>query len=168
MMEQNLILNKEDIQRKITRIAFQLLEENTEEHELFILGVKEAGLIVARRICDAMQQIPGCPAIKSGWISINKVNPLSEAVQYSIPVEEMSGKTIIMVDDVGNTGRTLFYAIQPLMQVLPAKIQVAVLVDRRHKLFPIQADIVGLSLATTIHEHITVRMDAEQEGVYLS
>jgi pyrimidine operon attenuation protein/uracil phosphoribosyltransferase len=167
-MEQNLILNKEDIQRKITRIAYQLLEENADEHELFILGIKETGVTIAGRICDAMQQINGCPVIKTGWISINKVNPLSEAVQYSIPVSEMSGRTIIIVDDVGNTGRTLFYAIQPLMNVLPAKIQVAVLVDRRHKLFPIQADIVGLSLATTIHEHITVMMNAEQEGVYLS
>jgi pyrimidine operon attenuation protein/uracil phosphoribosyltransferase len=74
---------------------------------------------------------------------------------------------VILTDDVGNTGKTLFYALQPLLTEAPKKIQVALLIDRRHKLFPIHADFVGLSLATTIQEHIEVVMNEAEESAYL-
>jgi pyrimidine operon attenuation protein/uracil phosphoribosyltransferase len=73
------------------------------------------------------------------------------------------------VDDVANTGKTFFYAFKPLLEFTPKKVRVAVLVDRKHKAFPVSVDYVGLSLATTMHEHINVIIEeSEKEGVYLS
>jgi pyrimidine operon attenuation protein/uracil phosphoribosyltransferase len=82
-----------------------------------------------------------------------------------LPVTELQGKAIIVVDDVANTGRTLFYAIKPLLDILPKKIETAVLVDRKHKAFPIAITYYGLSLATTLQEHIDVKL--EESSVYL-
>ncbi len=72
-------------------------------------------------------------------------------------------RTTIIVDDVANTGRTIFYAVQPLLKVIPRKVEVAVLVDRKHKSFPIKADYVGLSLFTTLKDDIDVRIKAADE-----
>ena len=80
-----------------------------------------------------------------------------------MPIEQVAGKVVIIVDDVANTGRTIYYAIKPLLDTLPKKVEVAVLVDRKHKSFPIQSDYVGLSLATTLKENIDVQIREVQE-----
>jgi pyrimidine operon attenuation protein/uracil phosphoribosyltransferase len=86
-----------------------------------------------------------------------------------MPIKEVKNKVIILIDDVANTGRTIFYATKPLMEVMPKKIEVAVLVDRKHKSFPIRVDYVGLSLATTVKEHIDVQIrGVEEVAVYLN
>ena len=73
------------------------------------------------------------------------------------------------LDDVANTGRTIFYAVQPLLRVIPKKVEVAVMVDRKHKSFPIKADYVGLSLATTLLDDIDVQIrDVREMAVYLN
>jgi len=74
----------------------------------------------------------------------------------SIDVREITGNPVVIVDDVANTGRTLFYACRPFMDVLPSSIETAALVDRQHKSYPIHVDYVGLSLATTLHDNIEV------------
>ena len=163
----NQILNKEDIARKLTRIAYQILENNYEEHELFLLGIKETGLLVAERLKIEIEKINPSIQVNIISVSINKTNPLQE-VTYSVPVEILNNKIAILTDDVGNSGRTLFYAMAPLIGILPKKIQVAVLVERMHKLYPIASDFVGLSLATTIHEHISVVLNENEEAAYLS
>ena len=76
---------------------------------------------------------------------------------------DLHSKVVILVDDVANTGRTIFYAFKPLMESLPGKIEVAVLVDRTHKMFPIKVDYVGLSLATTLKENISVKIVGVEE-----
>ncbi|MBX2817947.1 MAG: phosphoribosyltransferase, partial [Saprospiraceae bacterium] len=84
-------------------------------------------------------------------------------------LKELKRKSIVVVDDVANTGRTIFFAIKPLLNVLPKKIEVAVLVDRKHKSFPIKVDYVGLSLATTLREDIDVQIrDVEEMAVFLN
>ena len=163
----NQILNKQDIARKLTRIAYQILENNYEENELFLLGIVETGLVVAERIKVEILKINPEIQVNIIAVKINKTAPIGN-VTYSIPIEILSNKVAILTDDVGNSGRTLFYALQPLMTILPKKIQVAVLVERTHKLFPISADFVGLSLATTIHEHISVQLNEGEEAAYLS
>ena len=75
---------------------------------------------------------------------------------------DLKSKVLIIVDDVANTGRTIFYAFQPLLALLPSKLQVAVLVDRKHKSFPIEVDYVGLSLATTMKENIVVKLTGDE------
>lgn len=167
-MERHRILDKADIARKVTRIAYQVLEENYEESEIYILGILEEGMVLAGRICEIIRSISPETHLSLGSISIHKSDPHSVPVRYSIDPDLLQGKTVVLVDDVGNTGSTLFYAMQPLMAMRPKKIQAAVLVDRRHKLFPVNADIVGMSLATTMQEHITVVLNEEEEAVYLS
>jgi len=163
----NQILNKQDIARKLTRIAYQILENNYEENELFLLGIVETGLVVAERIKVEILKINPEIQVNIIAVKINKTAPIGN-VTYSIPIEILSNKVAILTDDVGNSGRTLFYALQPLMTILPKKIQIAVLVERTHKLFPVSADFVGLSLATTIHEHISVQLNEGEESAYLS
>jgi len=163
----NQILNKQDIARKLTRIAYQILENNYEENELFLLGIVETGLVVAERIKVEILKINPEIQVNIIAVKINKTAPIGN-VTYSIPIEILSNKVAILTDDVGNSGRTLFYALQPLMTILPKKIQIAVLVERTHKLFPVSADFVGLSLATTIHEHISVQLNEGEEAAYLS
>jgi len=85
-------------------------------------------------------------------------NPISEEITLDIDISELKNKCLILVDDVANTGRTLFYACKPLMEIVPKKLEVAVLVDRKHKSFPIEVDYVGLSLATTAQENIDVNL----------
>lgn len=166
-MERNQILNKEDIQLKITRIAYQILEDNDTESELFLLGIKETGFLIAQKIKTEIEKISTTTVAQIIQVNINKSNPLERSIEYSVPVSILKNKTVILTDDVGNTGKTLFYALQPLLTESPKKIQVALLIDRRHKLFPIHADFVGLSLATTMQEHIEVVLTEEEESAYL-
>ena len=166
-MERNKILNSEDIQLKITRIAYQILEENDTEPEIFLLGIKETGFIIAQKIKKEIEKISNSTTAQLIKVVINKTNPLDKPIEYSVPVSILKNKTVILTDDVGNTGKTLFYALQPLLNEVPKKIQVALLIDRQHKLFPIHADFVGISLATTIQEHIEVVLTEEEESAYL-
>jgi pyrimidine operon attenuation protein/uracil phosphoribosyltransferase len=97
-------------------------------------------------------------------IRLNPAKPLAEEITVDLPLGDLTNKAILVVDDVANTGRTLFYACKPLLNILPKKLEVAVLVDRTHKSFPVRVDYVGLSLATTLMNHIEV--DLETEGAY--
>ena len=107
--------------------------------------------------------------IRLTQIRLSPADPISSKVIIGLPLEELHDKVIIVVDDVANTGRTIFYAIKPLLEVLPKKVEVAVLVDRTHKSFPIRVDYVGLSLATTLRENIDVQiLDVEEQSVFLN
>ena len=102
-------------------------------------------------------------------IKLSPANPLQKEVEIGLPLKDLENKVIIIIDDVANTGRTIFYAIKPLLNILPKKIEVAVLVDRQHKSFPIKVDYKGLSLATTLHENIDVQiLGKEEEAVFLN
>ena len=102
-------------------------------------------------------------------IWINPAEPLSSEVKLELPTKKIKGKVIIIVDDVANTGRTIFYAVKPLMDTLPKKVEVAVLVDRTHKSFPIRVDYRGISLATTLLENIDVKIrDVKELAVFLN
>jgi pyrimidine operon attenuation protein/uracil phosphoribosyltransferase len=151
------ILTRKEIQQKVDRLAFEILENNFTAEELILAGVNTKGMTFAGLLRTALQKITKVP-VRLIQIRVNPAHPLQEPVTLDIPAEDLKGKTIIVTDDVANTGRTLFYAMQPLMHILPAKVEVAVLVDRKHKSFPIAADYVGLSLATTIQEDIDVRI----------
>ena len=101
-------------------------------------------------------------------VLLNPASPTTFDIKLSIPIEDLKEKVAIIVDDVANTGRTLFYACKPLMDVIPSKLEVAVLVDRTHKTFPIQVDYVGISLATTLQDHIAVKIiNVKEKEVHL-
>lgn len=162
------ILNHRQIQQKIKRIAYEIYERNFEEQELILIGINQRGMEVARLILEELLKIADGLIITVSRVQLSPQNPLMNDILLEMPIQELEGKTIVMVDDVANTGKTLFYAMRPMMAVLPKKIETAVLVDRMHKSFPIRTDYVGLSLATTIAEHIFVDIiDAKEYAAYL-
>lgn len=162
-----LLLTEKDIQQKISRIAYEILENNYEEKELIIAGIKDNGYNFAKKIVNALKKISPFKLTLTS-ISINKVKPLSEEVIIDLKKEELNNKTVIIIDDVANTGRTLFYALKPLMNFSPKNVQICVMVDRKHKKFPVSADYIGISLSTTMKEHISVEIESvKEEGVYL-
>ncbi len=152
------ILNSTQIQQKIKRLAFQILEVNHDETKIFILGINNNGYSFAQRIKRELNKISELEIILSR-VRLNPASPITDPIELDIDTDLLKNKCILLVDDVANTGRTLFYSFQPLLKALPKKIEVAVLVDRKHKSFPVKVDYVGLSLATTVQEHIDVNLN---------
>lgn len=162
------ILNQEQIQQKIKRLAIEILENNFEEEELILAGINNTGLGFARMLLEELLKITGIP-ITLTRIRLNPAAPLSREILIEMPAEQLSGKAIIVADDVANTGRTIFYAMKPILSILPKKVEVAVLVDRTHKSFPVKVDYCGLSLATTLMDDIDVQIqDVEEMAVFLN
>ncbi|NUQ22830.1 MAG: phosphoribosyltransferase [Saprospiraceae bacterium] len=151
------LLNHRQVIQKIKRLAIEILENNDGEQELIFAGINNNGYVFAEILVQELRPLAKMP-LKLTRIRLNPAQPLHSPIQLELPVAEFEGKTIIIVDDVANTGRTIFYACKPLMEVLPRKVEVVVLVDRKHKSFPIKVDYVGLSLATTLQEDIDVQI----------
>ncbi len=151
------ILNHRQIQQKIRRLAIEIAEHNYGEDGIILAGINHNGMAFAQLLLEEFTQISP-QQVTLTRISLNPANPLSGEVLLEMPIEEVEGKVIIIIDDVANTGRTIFYAVKPLLETLPKRVEVAVLVDRTHKSFPIHVDYVGLSLATTLLQDIDVQI----------
>ena len=149
------ILSSEDIQQKTRRIAYQIVEDNYGETELTMIGIKPNGYEYAEQLKKEIEAIDGIK-ITLVELSLNKTKPLESEISLTLGKHTLNNKTVIVVDDVANTGKTLYYAFKPVMEFAPKKVQAAVLVDRQHKLFPVTPDFVGLSLSTTLKEQILV------------
>ncbi len=162
-MKKTLILNTEEIKQKTRRIAYQVLEDNYEEKELVMIGIKPNGFEYAEQLKKEIEAIDGIK-ITLLELKLNKQKPLSEEINVELGKLSLDKKAVLIVDDVANTGKTLYYALKPIMEYSPRKVQAAVLVDRQHKLFPVTADFVGLSLNTTLQEHILVEFDGKGNG----
>lgn len=162
------ILDKPQIKQKIKRLAIEILENNFEEKSIVLAGVNNKGTGFAKLLEKELKKITSIN-IQLISIRLNPANPLSAPIELNTPVESLKGKAIIVIDDVANTGRTIFYACKPLLDILLKKLEVAVLVDRKHKTYPIQPKYVGFSLATTLKEEIDLQiLDTEDWGVYLN
>ena len=158
------ILSKEVVEKKLRRMAYEILENNTDEKEIILAGIRESGSVVARVIQKMLGEIA---SIKTELITItlDKKHPTDVSLSEKIDFNE---KVIILVDDVSNSGKTLLYALKPFITVHPKKIQILILVERTHTSFPVRPDYVGLSIATTIQEHIFVEVKGEEvTGAYL-
>ncbi len=150
--------------KKLRRMALEILENNFEEREIILAGVKEKGYVVARCIRDILQEISAFRVILI-HISLDKERP-GEVSLSEIP--DMNEKIVIIVDDVVNSGKTLTYAMKPFLEHYPKKLQILILVERTHTFFPVRPDYVGLSIATTIQEQIIVEVDESSvTGAYL-
>lgn len=160
------ILNEKQIHQKTDRLAFEVLENNYEEEEVLLIGINNTGMKFAKMLQQKLQSISEI-RFPLAHLEINPPDPLNPAPKLNIPTENLAGKTILLIDDVANSGRTLFYACQPIMQVVPKKLETAVLVDRTHKNFPVRVNYVGLSLATTLKEDIKVELQEEKMWVQL-
>ncbi|MBU3743527.1 MAG: phosphoribosyltransferase [Sediminibacterium sp.] len=151
------ILTREQAEQKMHRMALELAEKlSGDTAPLIILGIKKNGEVIARQIAEYLSQYIPNP-ITLVWAQMDKSKPtqidISEAIDFS-------GKHVLITDDVTNSGRTLLYAVKPLLDSHPISIQTLVLVERMHKQFPVKADYVGLSVATTLQEHIQVSVEA--------
>jgi len=161
------ILDQKKIKQKVKRLAYEIVEQNYTEKEIIVAGINNNGYGFAKMVLRELRKICDINFTLSK-IKLNPANPLDEEVKLSIKPQECEGKNVIIVDDVANTGRTIFYAFKPFMDLKTKKIEVAVLVDRKHKSYPIKVDYLGLSLATTLKDNIDVRIrDVEEMEVYL-
>ena len=162
------LLTHRQIQQKIKRLAIEILEHNYAEKEIILAGINNNGMGFAQLIYDELSTMTEMNIVLT-WIRLNPANPISSEIKIGLPSEKLKDKVTVVIDDVANTGRTLFYAIKPILDTLPKKVEAAVLVDRMHKSFPIRIDYVGLSLATTLQEHIEVHiLDVKEQSVYLN
>ena len=159
--QQVAILSAKQIDQKIKRIAHQILENFHKEAEIVLVGVAKKGTLLASRLTEELNAISEINTILCD-IVIDKDQPLSKPCEITINPEELRGKVVILIDDVLNSGRTLIYACRYLLEFEPRKMKTAVLVDRRHRKFPIRADFVGLTLSTTLEEHISVDFEKNQ------
>ena len=153
-MEKRNILTKEIAEKKLRRMAMEIVENNMNENQLFLIGIKENGLVIAKKIAFYLTPIfPG--EVQIIELTIDKKNPTNVSLNSDI---DFSGKSILLIDDVANSGRTMLYAIKPLLNSYPKKIQTLALVERTYKYFPIDVDYVGVSISTTFDEHINVEV----------
>ena len=162
-----LVLNSRQIQQKIDRIAYQIVEDNIEETEIVLAGLQARGFRLASRLKNILAEIA---PFQVTLISID-LDKFSSSLNASVSVEvdECSHKVVILVDDVLNTGKALAYAFGIFLNIPVKKIRTAVLVDRNHKSFPIATDFSGLALSTILKEHVDVVLDenGEEDAVYL-
>lgn len=165
---ENQILNRSQILQKIKRMSYEIYEKNIDEKELIFAGVHERGYSFAKLLFSEFQQISAIPSTLI-TIYLDKFAPTQSEVKLDCEIDFVKNKTIIVIDDVLNTGRTFAYALRPFLKTEIKKLQTAVLVDRGgHKQFPIAADYAGYELSTTIRQHIQVEVaDADTFGVYL-
>lgn len=161
------ILNESQIRQKIKRLAIQILENNTDSKEIILAGINNKGFGFAEYLKTEITGFSNIPVILTR-IKLNPADPLSREISIDLTPSQLEKKTIIVVDDVANTGRTIFYAMKPILETLPKKLEVAVLVNRMHKSFPIHVDYVGLTLSTTMEENIEVELDGKEWSVVLS
>lgn len=158
MATKNVILTQDIIQKKLERIAYEIYEHNSDEQELILAGIWDRGVIMAQKIAAILQKIAPF-RIRLIELHLDKQHPLEVKLSEET---DFNGKVIVLIDDVANSGRTMLYALKPFLQYLPRKIQTAVLVDRRHKSFPLSVDFVGYSLATTLQDMVMVDVEGEE------
>ncbi len=161
-------LSKENLEQKIHRMAYEILEIHYNVPEIMLLGIEGGGSDLAVLLAKKINEIHSIK-ITSASIVVKKEDPYSESPYIKGLGDRVYPSHIIVVDDVGNSGRTLFHALQPVYNLRPASLYVALLIDRTHKKFPIKADITGEDMATTLTEHIHVLFDenGEPEGAYV-
>jgi pyrimidine operon attenuation protein / uracil phosphoribosyltransferase len=166
MGNKSLILNNDDVQKKISRISYQIIEDYYNEKEVIIVGISNRGFLFANVIFKKLQSINTEINFKLVELKLDKNNPNKNSISTS-PVLDLQDKTVILVDDVLNSGKTLIHAASYLVSEGVTKLNTSVLIDRRHRSFPIKANWVGLTLSTTFQEHISVEFEDETIEVFL-
>lgn len=164
-MSQTRILSPEKIALKIERIAWQIYENHSEEKELILAGIDKNGYTLAKKINEVLGKISKID-IQLVKVKVNKRAPLSEGVVLDVDLNDLKDQSVVLVDDVLNSGKTLIYGVRPFLSISLKKLTTAVLVDRNHKKYPIKADVKGLSLSTSLHENVDVDF-TKKGGVYL-
>jgi pyrimidine operon attenuation protein / uracil phosphoribosyltransferase len=162
-----LILNNQAIQQKINRIAYQIYEDNHSEKEIIVVGIANKGYLFATKLTEKLKEISKSK-ITLAKLTIDKNEPLKSKGKIDISESVLEDKVIILVDDVLNSGRALIYGVKYLLDFSIKKMSTVVLVDRNHKKYPIGTHYVGLSLSTTLQNHISVEFKGNNISAYLN
>ncbi|MBF0532653.1 MAG: bifunctional pyr operon transcriptional regulator/uracil phosphoribosyltransferase PyrR [Candidatus Omnitrophica bacterium] len=164
------IMSHDDVRRALTRIAHEILEKNKGVEDLCLIGIRTRGAFLAQRIKDRIQTIEAAD-VPTGILDITLYRDDLTLVAEQPVVHEtridfdLSGKRVILIDDVLFTGRTIRAALDAMMDFgRPASIQLAVLIDRGHRELPIRADFVGKNIPTALRQSVAVRL-TEADGV---
>jgi len=165
MKQTSIVLDHKQIEQKIERIAFEIMENTFETEKIFIGGISGNGFLFAERLVAKLTEISPQKVLLFE-ITVNKDKPLEEAINLSIDDTNLSAATVILVDDVINSGRTMIHAVRRLLQNQLNVLKVATMVNRTHRRYPVHADFVGLNIATTLKDKITV-VFGEEEMAYL-
>ncbi|MDG1397501.1 MAG: phosphoribosyltransferase family protein [Polaribacter sp.] len=163
--EENIILNTIQINQKIKRIAFQIYESNCNEDEVIIAGIIGNGYIFSQKLVAILKEISDLK-ITICKVNIDKKNPLNK-ITTSLEINGYRNKSLVLVDDVLNSGTTLIYGVKHFLDAPLNQFKTAVLVNRNHKKYPVKADFKGVSLSTSIKEHIQVDFKEEESVAYL-
>lgn len=163
---QNIILTHKQIAHKTKRIAYQIYETFSNEEEVILAGITSNGYIFAQKIAAELAQISNLK-VTLCEVKINKQNP-KKCITTSIPKDAYENKGLVLIDDVLNSGTTLIYGVKHFLEVSLSKFKTAVLVDRNHKKYPVKADFKGISLSTSLQEHIQVVFEENDSYAYLS
>lgn len=163
--ENNIILNSVQINQKIKRIAYQIYESNSNEKEIVIAGIVGNGYILAQKLIVVLQEISPLK-VTICKVNIHKKKPL-EPITTSLEVSEYKNKSLVLVDDVLNSGTTLIYGVKHFLEVPLKRFKTAVLVNRNHKKYPVKADFKGVSLSTSIKEHVQVDFSKNDAVAFL-
>lgn len=162
-----ILLSSKQIQQRIDRIAYQVYEDNTEEKEIIVAGIRSTGYQIAEMLSAVLKKIAPFK-IQLIDVQLDKHSQTMSEIRIPLTGAQLQGKVIILVDDVLNSGKTMMYALKPFLAADIKKIRTAVLVDRNHRRYPIAADYVGHSLATTLQEHVTVEIENGKASAILS
>jgi pyrimidine operon attenuation protein/uracil phosphoribosyltransferase len=161
------ILNTVQIKQKLNRLAFQVYENNFEEKEILVVGIEGNGYKFAVQLANKLKEISEIK-INMGKITLNKEKPWEGEPKFDFTEKQFVNKTVVLVDDVLNSGKTLMYAVRLFLDKPVKKINTVILVDRSHTRFPVKADYVGLTLSTTLQERIEADFSkGKKEAVYL-
>lgn len=158
-VKNDVILSHQEIIHKIKRIAYQIYESNVNEKEVILAGIESNGYILAKKLKIALKKISDIEPLLCK-VTIDKKNPLSK-IKTSIAQEDYKNKSVILIDDVLNSGTTLIYGVKHFLDVPLKQFKTAVLVNRNHKKYPVKADFKGISLSTSLHEHVEINLESK-------
>ena len=156
----NIILTHKEIEHKIRRIAYQIYENNVDETQIILAGIDKNGYVLARKLKSMLSKISEIEPVLCKVV-IDKKNPRNQ-ISTSLKVEEYTNQSVVLVDDVLNSGTTLIYGVKHFLEVPLKQFKTAVLVNRNHKKYPVKADFKGISLSTSLNEHIDVDLSGKK------
>ncbi len=158
-----LVLDEKKINQKLDRIAYEIVENNFDAENLYLVGIKGNGFEIAKELGKRLEDI-GQQKIEVCELTIDKKKPLEHDITTSMSMEKFDNQAIILIDDVINSGRTMQYALMKLLERPTKRVKTVALVDRKHRNFPIRCDYVGLTLSTTLQDRIEVTLDGEKKA----
>jgi pyrimidine operon attenuation protein / uracil phosphoribosyltransferase len=163
--EKSLILDASQVKQKIRRMAYEIYEHNFKEKSIVVAGIEGQGYVLAKLLVKEIESISPVKA-KLVKVSIDKIAPQEKEIELDCDIKALKKKSILLVDDVLNTGRTFAYGLKPFLEIEVKKIEIAVLVNRSHTQYPVYPQYTGYELATTIKDHVEVNLGKEA-AVYL-